>query len=106
MRRILVPLLLTAAGMAAQPIRLHPENPHYFLFDGRPTVLVTSGEHYGAVLNAAFDYKRYLDTLHKDRLNLTRIFAGSYREVPGNFAIADNTLAPAPGEIPRAVASA
>ena len=32
---------------AGGPIRLHPENPHYFLFRGRPTVLITSGEHYG-----------------------------------------------------------
>ena len=36
------------------PISLHPENPHYFLFRGRPTVLVTSGEHYGALLNPGF----------------------------------------------------
>src|SRR6187399_2920969 len=97
MHRLLLPLLVTAV-VAAEPIRLHPENLHYFLFGGRPTVLITSGEHYGAVLNADFDYKRYLDTLHQDRLNLTRIFSGSYREIPGNFAIADNTLAPVPGK--------
>lgn len=89
-------LLLPPAG--AEPIRLHPDNPHYFLFKGKPTVLVTSGEHYGAVLNRAFDYRRYLATLAADRLNLTRVFAGSYREVPGNFDIASNTLAPAPGD--------
>jgi hypothetical protein len=29
---------------------------------------------------------------------LTRTFSGSYREVAGNFAIASNTLAPAPGK--------
>jgi hypothetical protein len=97
MHRLLLPLLVTAV-VAAEPIRLHPESPHYFLFAGRPTVLITSGEHYGAVLNADFDYKRYLDTLHQDRLNLTRTFSGSYREVPGNFAIAHNTLAPVPGK--------
>jgi DNA polymerase III epsilon subunit-like protein len=34
-----------------EPIRLHPENPHYFLFRGKPTVLVTAAEHYGAVIN-------------------------------------------------------
>src|SRR5207249_3782080 len=42
------------------PLRLHPDNPHYLLFRGKPTVLITSGEHYGAVLNRAFDYLRYL----------------------------------------------
>ena len=35
----------------AFPIRLHPDNPHYFLWRGKPTVLITSGEHYGAVMN-------------------------------------------------------
>src|SRR6185369_13679920 len=70
----------------------------YFLFEVKPTVLITSGEHYGAVLNKDFDYKRYLDTLHADRLNLTRVFSGSYREVAGNFKIASNTLAPADGK--------
>lgn len=90
-------LTLAAAG-GAQPIRLDPQNPHYFWFDGKPTVLVTSGEHYGAVLNRPFDYVRYLDTLQKDRLNLTRVFAGTYRESPGNFGIVSNTLAPAAGQ--------
>src|SRR6478672_4324809 len=98
MRPLVLPLLLAALPGLGQPIRLHPENPHYFLFAGKPTVLITSGEHYGAVLNKDFDYKRYLDTLRADRLNLTRVFSGSYREVAGNFKIASNTLAPAPGK--------
>jgi hypothetical protein len=96
--RMLLPALLTASIAFAQPLRLHPENPHYFLFAGQPAVLVTSGEHYGAVLNRDFDYGRYLDTLRADHLNLTRTFSGSYREVSGNFEIAANTLAPAPGK--------
>jgi hypothetical protein len=78
----------------ARPISLHPANPHYFLFRGKPTVLITSGEHYGAVLNRDFDYVRYLDTLKADGLNLTRTFSGVYREIPGNFNIRENTLAP------------
>jgi hypothetical protein len=42
----------TAAGGAATgPIALHPQNPHYFLFRSKPTILITSGEHYGALLN-------------------------------------------------------
>src|SRR5450432_527100 len=96
--RLLLPALLAVAAASAQPLRLHPENPHYFLFAGQPTVLITSGEHYGAVLNGDFDYMRYLDTLRADHLNLTRTFSGSYREVYGNFEIAANTLAPAPGK--------
>jgi len=42
-------------------------------------VLITSGEHYGAVLNRDFDYVRYPDTLPADHLNLTRTFSVSYR---------------------------
>jgi len=80
-----------------KPITSHPENPHYFLFRGKPTVLITSGEHYGAVLNLDFDCVPYLDTLAADGLNLTRLFSGCYREVPGSFNIQGNTLAPAPG---------
>ncbi|MBS1830060.1 MAG: hypothetical protein JST93_32470 [Acidobacteria bacterium] len=91
----MIPLLLLAFSLqAAEPVRLHPENPHYFEFRGKPTVLLTSAEHYGAVLNGAFDYVKYLDTLAKDGLNMTRIFTGIYREAPGDFGIRFNTLAP------------
>lgn len=95
--RAMKTLLLLAAclpAMAAPPLRLHPENPHYFLFRNRPTVLVTSGEHYGAVINLDFEYKTYLAELQRHHLNLTRTFAGAYREVPGSFSIGNNSLAP------------
>ena len=81
----------------AKPLTLHPQNPHYFLFQGKPLVLITSGEHYGAVLNLDFDYVKYLDTLKADKLNLTRTFSGAYVEPDNAFGIAHNTLAPAPG---------
>jgi len=85
-----------AAGNAA-PLSLHPENPHYFLFRSRPTVLITCGEHYGAVLNLDFDYKRYLRELQRCGFNLTRTFSGAYVEPSGAFRIEKNTLAPRPG---------
>jgi len=93
---VLVIFVVAQPGMAqtVAPLRLHPDNPHYFLFRGKPTVLITSGEHYGAVLNRDFDYIRYLETLQAAGLNLTRTFAGTYREVPGSFGIVDNTLGP------------
>ena len=94
--RLLTILTLAGALWAAEPIRLHPDNPHYFLFRGKPTVLVTSAEHYGAVLNADFDYAAYLKELEARHLNNTRVFAGAYREIPGNFSIGNNTLAPQP----------
>jgi hypothetical protein len=79
------------------PIALHPDNPHYFMWRGRPTILITSAEHYGAVMNLDFDDRRYLDTLAADGLNYTRIFSGAYVEPPGAFNIVRNTLAPAIG---------
>jgi hypothetical protein len=83
----------------AMPIALHPDNPHYLLLRGKPVVLVTSGEHYGAVLNGDFDYEPYLDELQSHGLNLTRTFTGVYCEPPGAFNIARNTLAPAAGKL-------
>lgn len=83
----------------AKPIQLHPDNPHYFLWRGKPTVLITSGEHYGAVLNRAFNYKKYFKALESHGFNLTRTFTGAYCEPPGAFNIQNNTLAPAKGRL-------
>jgi hypothetical protein len=80
--------------LSAQPLQLLPANPHYFSYQGKPTVIVGAGEHYGAVMNLAFDYDRYLNTLQKDALNTTRLFTGAYYEKPGAFGIEKNTLAP------------
>jgi hypothetical protein len=73
---------------------LPTRNPHYFQYQGTPTILMGSGEHYGAVINLAFDYDLYLSTLQKDGLNTTRLFTGAYYEKPGAFGIENNTLAP------------
>lgn len=89
-------LALGGTPAAAQAIALDPTNPHYFLYHGKTIALITSGEHYGSVFNADFDYHKYLATLQSDGLNFTRIFGGSYVEVPGkSFGIQRNDLAPA-----------
>ncbi len=31
--------MIITATLTAQPVRLHPENPHYFLYKGKTTVL-------------------------------------------------------------------
>jgi hypothetical protein len=87
------------ANSRVRPIQLHPENPHYFLWRGKPTVLITSAEHYGAVLNKDFNYKKYFKTLQSHRFNLTRTFSGAYCEPVGAFRIKNNTLAPAKGRL-------
>lgn len=79
----------------APTLQLLPQNPHYFQYQGKPTVIVGSGEHYGAVMNLDFNYDTYLATLQKDGLNTTRLFMGAYYEQPGAFGIQHNTMAPA-----------
>src|SRR5579883_397632 len=94
--------LRAAARMVprTRPIHLDPRNPHYFRFRGRTVALTASGEHYGAVLNADFDFREYLATLSAEGLNYTRIFGGSYVEVPAkSFGILRNDLAPQPGRL-------
>ena len=77
------------------PIQLHPDNPHFFLYKGKPLALITSAEHYGALLNLDFDYRTYLKTLSEEGMNYTRIFTGTYFEIAGeSFGIQNNTLAP------------
>ncbi len=99
----IVLLFLAAAFMPAlssakkKPIKLNSVNPHYFTFRGKPTVLITSGEHYGSVLNLDFDYINYLKELSSKKLNLTRTFTGAYVEPPGAFSITSNVLAPRSG---------
>lgn len=97
MRTFLAFLILLQAAGAVEAVKPHPANPNYFLFRGKPMIIVSSAEHYGAVLNQDFDWKKYLDTMAHDGMNYVRIFSGSYREVPGDFGIERNTLAPAPG---------
>lgn len=79
--------------MPKQPICQSPQNPHYFQFRDEPTILITSAEHYGAVINLDFDYIAYLDVLSSFGLNYTRIYTGAYLE-PEHYFIQDNTLGP------------
>lgn len=89
--------LLTTTGLAELPVRLCPENPRWLEWRGQAVALITSAEHYGAVLNLDFDFRRYLETMQRDGMNYTRVFAGSYVEPLGAFGIERNTLARAPG---------
>jgi hypothetical protein len=100
MKKIFQLLILSVvcSSISAQSIRLHPDNPHYFLYRGKAIAIISSSEHYGAVLNPEFDYVKYLNTLQKDGMNYTRLFTGSYFEKAGSFGIEFNTLAPAPGK--------
>jgi hypothetical protein len=91
-------LVLFVARAYAEPIKLHPANPHYYLFNGQPTILITSAEHYGAVVNKDFDYVTYLDELKSHGLNYTRIYPGALFEPVGKFG-KGNTLGPKPASL-------
>ncbi len=58
----------------SQPIRIHPANPKCFEFRGRPLALITATEHYGAVMNRPFDFRRYLEDAAANDITLTRLF--------------------------------
>src|SRR5437899_12707552 len=68
---------LSAGLLGAAPIAVHPDNPHYYLFNGKPTILITSAEHYGGVVNKDFDYVTYFDALKSYALNYTPIYPGA-----------------------------
>jgi hypothetical protein len=87
-----------AGSLSAQPVRIDPGNPHYYSFHGRPTLLITSAEHYGAVLNAGFDYVAYLDALRANGLNYTRIYPGYLFEPVGKY-LTGNSLGPRPSRL-------
>ncbi len=86
-------------SLFSQPISLHPKNQHYFLYQGKITPLITSGEHYGSVINMDFDYISYLNELKVNNLNYTRIFTGMYVESPGAFGIEKNTIGVKPNRL-------
>ena len=70
----------TPTTSASTPITLHPENPKYFLFRGKPLVLIAATEHYGSVVNRRFDFARYLAEATDKKQTVTRLFL-LYREL-------------------------
>lgn len=77
-------------------MKRYEKNPRYIAFRGKPILVVGSAEHYGAVLNTDFNFEPYLKAMAADKLNQCRVFSGTYRELPGEFEIAENLLAPRP----------
>jgi hypothetical protein len=62
---------------------------------GKTSALISSSDHYGSLINLDFNYRKYLKTLAADGMNYTRIFTGTYFEIPQkSFGIQNNTLAP------------
>ena len=83
--------------MTNDAFRLHPENPHYFLYRDRARVLITATEHYGAVINRNFDYARYLADAADKAATLSRCFL-LFRELEGIPLNPHSPCKPRPGE--------
>ena len=99
---ILSATLFYPAKIEAQnTLGLCPDNHHYLMYQNKPVILLTSGEHYGSLLNLDFDYIKYLNALQKEGMNDTRIFSGTYveREKDIDWMGYGNTLAPKPGRL-------
>ncbi len=91
----------SAGSLLGQPIKLHPGNSNYFSYKNKPILLITSAEHYGALINLDFDYVKYFDAISKYRMNYTRLFTGSFveREEDIGWMKYNNTLAPRPDRV-------
>jgi len=90
--------MIYASALDGQPIALYPSNQHYFMFRGKPEILITSAEHYGAVVNGEFDYVKYFNALQSYGLNYTRIYPGALFEPVDKF-IPGNTLGVRPEKL-------
>jgi hypothetical protein len=80
-------------GVAAATgvLRIHPDNPHVFLWRGRPRLLIGASEHFGAVINQDVDQDAYLDGIAQHGFTATRVFSGVLVEP----YVGGNTLEPA-----------
>jgi hypothetical protein len=89
-------LVVSSTSTFAEPISVCPSNPHYFMYKGKPVLLITSDHHYGAIIDRDFDFARFLNYMGDNGMNLTRIYPGGYFETPDEF-IQGNPLRPRPG---------
>ena len=85
--------------MSETVIGVSSVNPHYFTINGELRLLISSAEHYGALINRAFDFQRYFRELKKNGFNQTRLFGGSYFERSSDFNFDSNPLAPGAGQL-------
>jgi hypothetical protein len=98
---VLLAFFIPQNVQAQNTLRLFPANHHYLTYQNKPIVLITSAEHYGELINLDFDYVKYLDALHKEGMNNTRVFSGAYVERKDDikFMHYANSLAPKPGRL-------
>jgi hypothetical protein len=89
-------LVMSSTATFTEPISVCPSNPHYFMYKGKPVLLISSDHHYGAIIDKDFDFSKFLNYMGDNGMNLTRIYPGGYFETPNEF-IHGNPLGPLPG---------
>jgi hypothetical protein len=94
---VITAIYTIATACNDSPVSVCPDNPHYFFYKGNPIVLITSDQHYGAVIDRDFDYVKYLDYLAGNSMNLTRIYPGAMFETPDKY-VPGSPLGPHPGQ--------
>ena len=65
---------LAAYPLRSEALRINPDNPKYFLFRGKPLVLISASEHYGSIINRPFDFRKYLADAAEHNMTMTRTF--------------------------------
>ena len=78
---------------SAGVIGVSDTNPHYFSYKGKEILLITSAEHYGAIINIHFDFVKYLNMLAEYGLNYTRIYPGAIIE-PIGYWMSEDMMSP------------
>jgi len=66
------------------PLAVHPDNSNYFTYKGEPIMLISSTEHYSALVNRKFDYNIYLNALHNRGFNMAVVMSGIFLEPSGD----------------------
>jgi len=70
-------VICCGSPFAQQPIQICKENPHYFQYNGKPILLISSAGNYNGISKPNFDYETYFDSLGSFGMNLKRVFSGA-----------------------------
>jgi hypothetical protein len=88
--------VLITLSCSHKPVEVWSKNPHYLSYKHKPLLLITSDQHYGAVIDLDFDFITYLDYLAENGMNLTRLYPGGMFEPVDKF-LPGNPLGPHQG---------
>jgi len=65
------------------PLSICPDNSNYFVYKGKPVLLISSSEHYFALVNQKFDYASYIEYLQSRGFNVATVMSGIFLEPKG-----------------------